>query len=308
MTVDPETTRLAWIGTGVMGSSMCGHLLDAGYAVTVFNRTRERAAPLLDRGASWAETPAAAAARAEVVFTMVGFPADVREVVLGPDGTLAAAPASSVLVDMTTSDPSLAVEIAAAASTRGVASLDAPVSGGDVGARNATLSIMVGGDAEALAQVRPLLEILGGTIVHQGGPGAGQHTKMVNQILIASGMIGVCEALLYGYRARLDLETVLESVSGGAAGSWSLTNYAPRMLKGDFEPGFFVEHFLKDMEIALDEARRMNLALPGLALAHELYLALRAQGGGRRGTHALLLALARISDVNWETSAPARST
>jgi len=308
VTVDPETTRLAWIGTGVMGSSMCGHLLDAGYAVTVFNRTRERAAPLLDRGASWAETPAAAAARAEVVFTMVGFPADVREVVLGPDGTLAAAPASSVLVDMTTSDPSLAVEIAAAASTRGVASLDAPVSGGDVGARNATLSIMVGGDAEALAQVRPLLEILGGTIVHQGGPGAGQHTKMVNQILIASGMIGVCEALLYGYRARLDLETVLESVSGGAAGSWSLTNYAPRMLKGDFEPGFFVEHFLKDMEIALDEARRMNLALPGLALAHELYLALRAQGGGRRGTHALLLALARISDVNWETSAPARST
>jgi 3-hydroxyisobutyrate dehydrogenase len=287
-----------------MGSSMCGHLLDAGYTTTVFNRTRARAAPLLDRGASWADTPAAAAAEADVIFTMVGFPTDVREVILGPAGALAAASPGSVLVDMTTSDPSLAIEIADAAAANGLASLDAPVSGGDVGARNATLSIMVGGDAETLTGVRPLLELLGQTIVHQGGPGAGQHTKMVNQILIASGMIGVCEALLYGYRAGLDLENVLESVSGGAAGSWSLTNYAPRMLKGDFEPGFFVEHFLKDMEIALAEARRMNLALPGLALAHELYVALRAQGGGRRGTHALLLALARVSDIDW--SAPAR--
>ena len=188
---------------------------------------------------------------------------------------------------MTTSEPTLAQEIRAAALERGVESIDAPVSGGDVGARNATLSIMVGGDAAAVERVRPLFEIMGKTIVHQGDAGAGQHTKMVNQILIATGMIGVCEALLYAYRAGLDLETVLAAVSGGAAGSWSLTNYAPRMLKGDFEPGFFVEHFIKDMEIALAEARRMNLALPGLALAHELYLALRAQGGGRKGTQAL---------------------
>jgi len=287
-----------------MGSSMCGHLLAAGHAVALYTRTRERAEGLLDRGAAWAGTPAEVAASADVVFTMVGFPADVREVVLGERGALAGAREGSVLVDMTTSEPSLAREIHAAAHARGVQSVDAPVSGGDVGARNATLSIMVGGDPEAVDRVRPLLELLGKTIVHQGGPGSGQHAKMVNQILIATGMIGVCEALLYAYRAGLDLETVLAAVSGGAAGSWSLTNYAPRMLRGDFEPGFFVEHFVKDMEIALAEARRLDLALPGLALAHELYLALRAQGGGRQGTQALLLALARLSDVAWKPEAP----
>ncbi len=291
--------RIGWIGTGVMGSSMCGHLLEAGHEVTVFNRTRARAEPLLEKGAAWAGSPAEVATAAEIVFTMVGFPADVREVVLGENGALSAAAPGSALVDMSTSEPSLAVEIYEAARARDVQSVDAPVSGGDVGARNATLSIMAGGDREAFGRVRPLFEVLGKTIVHQGGPGAGQHTKMVNQILIASGMIGVCEALLYGYKAGLDLETVMESVSGGAAGSWSLSNYGPRMLKGDFEPGFFVEHFVKDMEIALGEARRMNLALPGLALAHELYLALKAQGGARKGTQALLLALARMSEVNW---------
>jgi 3-hydroxyisobutyrate dehydrogenase len=299
----PETTRLAWIGTGVMGRSMCGHLLAAGHGLAVYSRTRERAEPLLTQGASWAESPAAAAAGADIVFTMVGFPADVREVVLGDDGTLSTTRPGSVLVDMTTSEPSLAREIHEAAKAKGVASIDAPVSGGDVGARNATLSIMVGGDKAAVERVRPLLELLGKTIVHQGEAGAGQHTKMVNQILIATGMIGVCEALLYAYRAGLDLEEVLASVGGGAAGSWSLTNYAPRMLEGDFEPGFFVEHFIKDMEIALAEARRLDLALPGLALAHELYLALRAQGGGRNGTQALILALARLSDVDWSGSA-----
>ena len=291
--------RIGWIGTGVMGSSMCGHLLEAGHEATVFNRTRARAEPLLGKGAAWAGSPAEVAAAAEIVFTMVGFPADVREVVLGENGALSAAAPGSALVDMSTSEPSLAVEIYEAARARDVQSVDAPVSGGDVGARNATLSIMAGGDREAFERVRPLFEVLGKTIVHQGGPGAGQHTKMVNQILIASGMIGVCEALLYGYKAGLDLETVMESVSGGAAGSWSLSNYGPRMLKGDFEPGFFVEHFVKDMEIALAEARRMNLALPGLALAHELYVALKAQGGARKGTQALLLALARMSEVNW---------
>jgi 3-hydroxyisobutyrate dehydrogenase len=291
--------RVGWIGTGVMGTSMCGHVLAAGYEVTVHNRTRARADSLVERGATWADTPADVAAASEITFSIVGYPADVREVLLGPDGVVGAAAAGSVVVDMTTSEPSLAEEIHTAAAARGVGALDAPVSGGDVGARNAALSIMVGGDQETFARVRPLFEVMGKTIVRQGGPGSGQHTKMVNQILIATGMIGVCEALLYGYRAGLDLETVMQSVSGGAAGSWSLTNYGPRMLSGDFEPGFFVEHFVKDMGIALAEARRMHLALPGLALAEQLYVALVAQGGGRKGTQALLLALAALSDVDW---------
>jgi len=246
------------------------------------------------------DTPAEVAAASDVVIAIVGYPADVREVMLGAQGALAGAREGSLLVDMTTSEPSLAVEIAEAATARGMAAVDAPVSGGDVGARNATLSIMVGGDEQAVDRVRPLFEVMGKTIVRQGGPGAGQHTKMVNQILIASGMIGVCEALLYAYKAGLDLETVLESVAPGAAGSWSLTNYAPRMLKGDFEPGFVVEHFVKDMGIALAEARRLNLSLPGLALAEQLYVALVAQGKGRKGTHSLILALAALSNVDWE--------
>ena len=298
---------IGWIGCGVMGKSMCGHLLEAGHPVTVYSRTRARADELVARGAVWADTPAEVAAHAGIVFTMVGFPSDVREVVLGEHGTLDAAQPGSILVDMTTSEPTLAQEIRVAALARGLESIDAPVSGGDVGALNATLSIMVGGDPAAIERVRPLFETMGRTIVRQGDAGAGQHAKMVNQILISTLMIGVCEGLLYAYRAGLDLETVLEAVSGGAAGSWSLTNYAPRMLRGDFEPGFFVEHFIKDMEIALGEARRMNLALPGLALAHELYLALRAQGGGRKGTQALLLALARLSDVTWEPKASTAS-
>jgi 3-hydroxyisobutyrate dehydrogenase len=294
------SSRIAWIGTGVMGSSMCGHLLEAGCEVVVYSRTRERAQPLLDRGAGWAGSPAEAARDAAAAFTMVGLPSDVREVVLGGDGVLGALAPGGVLVEMTTSEPSLAREIHEAAAARGVGSIDAPVSGGDIGARNATLSIMVGGDAADVDRARPLLELLGKTIVHQGPAGAGQHTKMVNQTLIATGIIGVCEALLYAYKAGLDPALVLESVSGGAAGSWSLSNYAPRMLQGDFAPGFMVEHFIKDIEIALAEARRMDLALPGLALAHELYIALRAQGGGRDGIHGLLRALARISAVDWD--------
>jgi 3-hydroxyisobutyrate dehydrogenase len=301
--VDPQATRVGWIGTGVMGLSMCGHVLDAGYPVTVHNRTRARAEPLLERGAAWADTPAAVAAASDVVCSIVGYPADVRAVVLGKDGALSGAAPGSVLVDLTTSEPSLAVEIYEAAAAKDVASVDAPVSGGDVGARNAALSIMVGGDEAAVDRVRPLLEVMGKTIVLQGGPGAGQHTKLVNQILIASGMIGVCEALLYGYKAGLDLETVLESVAPGAAGSWSLSNYAPRMLAGDFEPGFVVEHFVKDMGIALAEARRLNLSLPGLALAEQLYVAVTAQGKGRKGTQSLILALAALSSVDWPTPA-----
>ncbi len=297
----PNKTRIGWIGTGVMGASMCGHLLDAGFAVTVSNRTAERAGPLLDRGARWAPHPKAVAGEADVVFTIVGFPSDVRDVMLGPDGVLAGCKAGNVVVDMTTSEPSLAVDIAARAGDVGVYAIDAPVSGGDVGAREARLSIMIGGDPAAVDVVRPCLELMGKTIVRQGGPGAGQHAKMVNQTLIASGMVGVCEALLYAYKAGLDLNTVLQSVASGAAGSWSLSNLGPRLIENDFDPGFLVDHFIKDMGIALDEARRMDLSLPGLALAQQLYLALRAQGYGRKGTHALQLALASLSNIDWRS-------
>jgi 3-hydroxyisobutyrate dehydrogenase len=295
----PGQTRLGWIGTGVMGSSMCGHLLAAGYSVTVNNRSRSKAEALLARGAAWADSPQGVARLSDVVFTIVGYPADVRQVILGDDGVLAAARPGMVVVDMTTSQPALAVEIAAAAARQGVRSLDAPVSGGDVGAREARLSIMIGGDREAADALQPCWQAMGKTIVYQGGPGAGQHTKLVNQILIAGNMIGVCEALLYAYRAGLDPETVLQSVGSGAAGSWSLANLAPRIIANRFEPGFFVEHFIKDMGIALDESRRLGLCLPGLALANQLYLAVQAQGHGRDGTHALELALAAISGVDW---------
>ena len=302
MTVNPTDHKLGWIGTGVMGASMAGHLRAAGFSLTVTTRSRERAAELEAAGATWADTPAEVAAASDVTFAIVGFPADVREVFLGDSGALAGATSGSTLVDMTTSEPSLAVEIAAAASAKGVGAVDAPVSGGDIGARNATLSIMIGGQDADVARVMPLFEIMGKTMVHCGGPGAGQHTKMVNQILIASGMIGVSEALLYAQEAGLDLDKTLEAVSGGAAGSWSLSNYGPRMLAGDFDPGFFVDHFVKDMGIALDEAAAMQLSAPGLALAHQLYVALQAQGGGRNGTQALLLALAKLSDLEWSRS------
>lgn len=301
-TLEPETTRIGWIGTGVMGVSMCGHLLTAGYRATVFNRTPARARPLLEKGAVEAGSPGEVAAASDVVFTIVGYPADVREVTLGPDGTLAGARPGTVLVDMTTSEPSLAREIDAAARARGVHAVDAPVSGGDVGAREARLSIMVGGDPDVVTALRPLFDCMGKTIVHQGPAGAGQHTKMVNQVLIATNMIGVCEALLYAVKAGLDPTTVLQSVGSGAAGSWSLSNLGPRLIAGNFEPGFYVEHFLKDMGIALAEARQMRLALPGLALAEQLYRAVEAEGLGRKGTQALMLALARLSNVDWTTT------
>ena len=292
-------TRIGWIGTGVMGSSMCGHLISAGFAATVYSRTKQKAEALIGKGASWAASPGLVAQNSDVIFSIVGFPEDVREVMLGDDGALARAKAGSVLVDMTTSQPSLAVEIYQAAKAKGVHSVDAPVSGGDIGARNAALSIMIGGDADVVATLQPLWEAIGKTIVHQGGAGAGQHTKVVNQVLIATGMIGVCEALLYGYKSGLDLPTVLKSVSSGAAGSWSLSNLGPRIIDNNFDPGFFVEHFIKDMGIALEESRRMGLSMPGLALAQQLYLAVKAQGFGRNGTHALMLALAQLSGVEW---------
>jgi 3-hydroxyisobutyrate dehydrogenase len=297
--ISPDKTKIGWIGTGVMGRSMCGHLIVAGYKTTVFNRTKEKAAELIERGATWADSPRDVAAASDVVIAIVGFPKDVRHVMLGEYGALAGCKSGNVLVDMTTSEPSLAAEIAEKAKQRGVVSIDAPVSGGDVGARNRALSIMIGGDEATVAALEPIWKTMGQKWIRQGGPGAGQHTKMVNQVLIATGMIGVCEALLYGYKAGLDLERVLESVASGAAGSWSLSNYGPRMIAGNFDPGFFVEHFIKDMGIALAEARRMKLALPGLALAEQLYQAVAAQGHAREGTHSLMLALAQLSGFNW---------
>jgi 3-hydroxyisobutyrate dehydrogenase len=293
----PGKTRIGWIGTGVMGRWMCEHAMKKGFSATVYNRSREKAQPLLDLGAQFAHSPKEVAEKSDIVFAIVGFSKDVREVFLGEAGALAGAKPGSVLVDMTTSEPSLAKEIYEAAKAKGVGALDAPVSGGDVGAKNATLSIMIGGDAEVVAAVQPVFECMGKTIIHQGGPGAGQHTKMVNQILISSNMIALCEGLLYGYKAGLDLETVFKSVSVGAAGSKALEVLGPRMLARNFEPGFYVEHFIKDMGIALAEAEKMNLCLPGLALAKQLYEAVRAQGMGRKGTHALLVALENINNV-----------
>jgi 3-hydroxyisobutyrate dehydrogenase len=291
----PARTSIGWIGTGVMGLSMCAHLVAAGYPLRVHTRTRAKAEPLLDRGALWEKTPQAVAARAEIIVTMVGFPADVRDVYFSAWGVLAGAQPGSLLIDMTTTEPSLSREIAAAAAVRGLQAIDAPVSGGDVGARNATLSIMIGGERAAIERARPLLERLGKTLIHQGGPGAGQDTKLCNQIVIAGTMIGVCESLLYGYQAGLDLATMLQSIRGGAAACWTLDHLAPKILHRDFEPGFFVEHFVKDMGIALQEATRRSLTLPGLSLAHTLYEKVVALGHGRSGTHALMLALEELS-------------
>lgn len=299
MKIVPGQTKIGWIGTGVMGSSMCGHLIRAGFSAVVFNRTPAKTAGLQELGASLARTPAEVAEQADVIFTIVGFPRDVREVTLGHQGTLQAAAPGKVLVDMTTSEPSLAVEIYQQAQAKGVHAVDAPVSGGDIGAKEARLSIMLGGDREICDALAPCWQAMGKTIVYQGPAGSGQHTKMVNQVLIAGNMIGVCEALLYGLRSGLNLETVLQSVSSGAAGSWSLSNLAPRCIRGDFAPGFFVEHFIKDMGIAIAEADRMQLKLPGLALARELYTALAEHGHSKSGTQALLLELAQRSNIEW---------
>lgn len=298
--ISPQTTRIGWIGTGVMGASMCGHLMKAGFSATVYSRTKKKAEGLINDGATWADSPKSVAENSDVVFSIVGFPSDVREVILGTQGALAGMKPGGILVDMTTSQPSLAVEIFNAGQAAKVHSVDAPVSGGDIGAKNGTLSIMIGGESNVVTALQPCWDAMGQTIVHQGPAGAGQHTKMVNQTLIATGMIGVCEALLYGYKAGLDLETVMKSVASGAAGSWSLSNLGPRIIANNFDPGFFVEHFVKDMGIVLEESRRMGLSMPGLALGFQMYQAVVAQGGARKGTHALQLALANLSGINWE--------
>jgi len=303
MTDSPDKVTTAhraigWIGTGVMGSSMCGHLLTAGYRVTVHSRTRSKAQPLLNRGAQWAESPRAVAAASDVLFTMVGFPQDVHRVYFAETGVLAGARAGMILIDMTTTQPALSRDIAAVASTNNLSAIDAPVSGGDVGAKNASLSIMIGGDATSVQVVMPLFELLGKKIVLQGGPGAGQQAKLCNQIVIAGTMVGVCESLLYGYKAGLDLTRMLESIRGGAAACWTLDNLAPKILQRNFDPGFFVEHFIKDMGIAMEEAKRMGIVLPGLTLVHQLYQTVQTLGHGRSGTHALILALEALSQTS----------
>lgn len=292
---DPGTPLIGWIGTGVMGAAMCGHVLRGGHRVVVHTRTRSKAQELLDAGARWVDDPQAVARECAVIITMVGFPEDVQEVYWGPRGILNGLSEGAIAVDMTTTRPSLAGELAKAAAARGARAVDAPVSGGDVGAREASLSIMVGGDRDSVQAVMPLLRLMGKKIVHQGPPGSGQHAKMCNQIVIAGTMIGVCESLLYAARAGLDAPTMLQSICGGAAACWSLDHLAPRILQRNFDPGFYVDHFIKDMDIAAEEARRMNLQLPGLELALRLYRKTQELGHGRSGTHALMLALEALA-------------
>ncbi|WP_409253515.1 NAD(P)-dependent oxidoreductase [Bacillus sp. SCS-153A] len=286
--MDTKTLKVGFIGTGVMGKSMALHLMKKYNNLHVYTRTKAKAQELLDQGAEWSTSPAALASTVDVLFTIVGYPQDVKEIYLGDNGVVKNGKKGLIAIDMTTSNPSLAHEIYHKAKSRDIHILDAPVSGGDTGARNGTLSVMVGGDEEVFEKVKPLLETFGENIRYHGVAGTGQHTKMANQIAIATNMIGVCEALVYAERAGLNLEEVLMTISGGAAGSWSLSNLAPRMIAGNFEPGFFVKHFIKDMGIAIDEAERMELSLPGLSLAKELYEELKSKGAENDGTQALI--------------------
>lgn len=280
-------TNVGFIGIGVMGKSMANHILKAGFPLHVYTRTASKAEELVLQGATLHQSPSELAAACDIVITMVGYPKDVEEIYLHADGLIAHAKAGAYLIDMTTSSPQLAARIYDACRLKGLHALDAPVSGGDIGAREATLSIMIGGDVEAFEAMRPLLELLGKNIVHQGAAGAGQHTKMCNQIAIASNMMGVCEALAYAQHAGLNANTVLKSIESGAAGSWSLSNLGPRMMAGNFEPGFYIKHFIKDMGIALEAAKEMGLNTPGLTLAESLYKQLAAKGYEDKGTQAL---------------------
>ena len=282
-----DMKKIAFIGTGVMGSSIVKHILKANYPVTIHTRTKQKAEQVISSGAKWAATVKEAIQGADVIFTMVGMPTDVEEIYLGKDGILKNGVSGQILVDMTTSSPALAIKIEKAAAEKGMYSIDAPVSGGDIGAQNGTLSIMCGGTEDVFTQVQSLFSLFGSQVILQGPPGAGQHTKMSNQLAIATNMIGVCEAIIYAEQAGLDPERVLESISGGAAGSWSLANLGPRMLENDFEPGFYTKHFLKDLRIALDEASSMNVDLPGLQLAISFYEDLVAKGYGDKGTQVL---------------------
>jgi 3-hydroxyisobutyrate dehydrogenase len=291
-----EIKNIGWVGTGMMGRSMCLHLIKAGYQTLVHNRTKSKADDLLAAGAGWCASPREVARASDCVFTIVGYPADVEEVILGAEGVLAGAREGAVIVEMTTSEPTLARKIHEQAKARSVAALDAPVSGGDVGARSAKLAIMVGGDRAVHERIMPFFRLMGENIAYMGGPGAGQHTKMCNQIHIATTMIGLVECLLYAHKAGLDAEEMIALVGKGAAGSWSLNNYGPRIAKGNFDPGFLVKHFVKDMDIALKECRRMKLSLPGLALAHQFYVAAMAVGLENMGTQSLYKVFERLNN------------
>lgn len=301
--VEPGKTRVGWVGTGVMGSSMCGHVMDVGFSATVFNRTVSKTESVQAKGGKLAASPKEVAENSDVVFTIVGFPSDVRETILGPEGVLAGLKPGAVIVDMTTSDPSLAQEIAQLAAEKGIVSLDAPVSGGDMGARNGTLSIMCGGPTDTIAALSPLFKPMG-NLTHMGPAGAGQSCKIANQVTIATTMIGLVEGLMYANAAGLDLEQYLTAIRGGAAGSKSLELYSGRILQGDMAPGFMTKHFIKDLGIALQECQKMNLSLPGLALAQQLYVSLAAHDEGDCGTQALVRAFERMNNVKLPTVKP----
>lgn len=301
----PGRTRVGFIGTGVMGAPMARHMMDAGYALSVYTRTRAKAEPLLAAGAAWCDSAGAVAAASDVVFTMVGFPADVRGVLSGEGGVLTSLRPGGVVVDLTTSEPALAAELAEVAAAAGKVMLDAPVTGGDKGAIAGQLSVMVGGDTAAVAAVMPLLDCFAKSVAHFGGPGMGQHAKAANQITIATQMIGLAEGLVYAQKAGLDLDRYVGAIAGGGAGGKTIELYAYRTLSGDFQPGFFVEHFIKDLGIALESCRRMKVSLPGLALAAQLYNSLAAHGEERLGTQALVKVIERMNNV--KLNAPAGS-
>jgi 3-hydroxyisobutyrate dehydrogenase len=282
-----QKQKIGWVGTGVMGAAMCGHLQKAGYPIAVHNRTKSKADDLVKNGAVWCDTPRQAAEQSDILCSIVGYPSDVEEVYFGDAGILGGMKSGGIVVDMTTSEPTLAERIYKAAAEKGIEALDAPVSGGDVGAKEARLAIMVGGKEGVFEKVKPLFEIMGKNIAYMGEAGAGQHTKASNQIHIATTMIGLVEALLYAHKAGLDMNELIEAIGKGAAGSWSLNNYGPRIATGNFEPGFYIKHFVKDMGIALREAERMRLSLPGLALAKEFYISAMSAGLEDKGIQAL---------------------
>jgi 3-hydroxyisobutyrate dehydrogenase len=293
-----KNKKIGWIGTGIMGKPMAMHLLNAGYTVNVNNRTKSKAQEPIDKGCTWYDTPAELTKNSDIVVTIIGYPKDVEQVYFGADGIFAGMKQNTILIDMTTTKPSLAVKIGEQAKRAGADFIDAPVSGGEIGAINGTLSIMIGGDKKTVDMIMPVFETFGKSMVYQGAAGSGQHTKMCNQITIAGTMIGICESLIYGYRAGLDLTTMLGSISKGAAGCWGLDILAPKIVAGDYAPGFMVDHFVKDLGIALEEAEAMNLSLPGLALVKQLYISLKAQGKGTAGTQALYLVLEKLSSVD----------
>lgn len=291
------TEKIGWIGTGVMGKSMCAHLIDAGHEVSVYNRTKEKALDLVNKGAILCSNPKEVSEKSDIVFSIVGFPQDVKEVYFGGQGILKGIKKGGIVIDMTTSEPTLAKQIYDKAKEIGVSSIDAPVSGGDIGAREGTLAIMAGGDKDIYDKIFPLFELMGKNIAYMGKAGAGQHTKMSNQILIASTMIGVVESLLYAYKAGNDLSEVINVIGKGAAGCWSINNLGPRIVNGNFDPGFFIKHFVKDMGIALQESKQMNLSLPGLALAYQFYISAMAVGLENLGTQGLYKVFANMNGI-----------